>query len=152
MVAPVDVLQTSIEMYKARLDDHNLTVEMDLSAGAEVELLADQERLQQLYSNLLENSLRYTETGGRLEVRTESTSSKLTIHFLDSEPGVPEGDLERLFDRLYRVEASRNRAVGGAGLGLSICRNIVEAHRGEIEAKPSPHGGLWITINLPLNG
>lgn len=152
MVAPVDVLQTSVEMYQTRLDDHNLNVNMDLSAGAEVEMLADQERLQQLYSNLLENSLRYTETGGRLEVRTESTSSQLTIHFLDSGPGVPESDLERLFDRLYRVEVSRNRAVGGAGLGLSICRNIVEAHRGEIVAKPSPHGGLWITINLPLNG
>lgn len=117
-----------------------------------MEMLADQERLQQLYSNLLENSLRYTETGGQLEVRTESTSSQLTIHFLDSEPGVPEGDLQKLFDRLYRVEASRNRAIGGAGLGLSICRNIVEAHGGQIEAKPSPHGGLWITINLPVNG
>lgn len=152
MITPVDVLQTSIDVYQARFDNHSLKMEMNLSSGADVEMLADQERLQQLFSNLLENSLRYTETDGCLEVRTEVANSQLKIHFLDSEPGVKERELEKLFDRLYRVEASRNRAIGGAGLGLSICRNIVEAHAGTIEARPSPHGGLWIVVSLPLNG
>lgn len=151
-VAPIDILKNAIELYQARMDDHNIRLDMDLSAGESLEILADQERLQQLYTNLLENSLRYTESGGRLEVRSESSNSQLTVHFLDSEPGVSESELPKLFDRLYRVEASRNRAVGGAGLGLSICRNIVEAHGGSIEAKSSPHDGLWIVIVLPLNG
>lgn len=152
MIVPLDVLKNSIALFKSRLDSHGLILNIDLNAGDELELLADQERLQQLFANLIENSLRYTESGGRLEVRTETTESQLTIHLLDSGPGVSESDLKKLFDRLYRVEASRNRAVGGAGLGLSICRNIVEAHGGNIEAKTSPHGGLWIIINLPLNG
>lgn len=152
MVAPVEILKNAIELYQARLKDHGMNLDIDLSAGEAMEMLADQERLQQLFANLLENSLRYTESDGCLEVRTESSNSQLSIHFLDSEPGVPESDLQKLFDRLYRVEASRNRAVGGAGLGLSICRNIVEAHGGNIEAKPSSHGGLWIVISLPLNG
>lgn len=152
MVAPVDILKNAIDLYLARLKEQNISLDMDLSATEGLGILADQERLQQLFANLLENSLRYTESDGQLEVRTESTVDKLTIHFLDSEPGVSESDLPKLFDRLYRVEASRNRAVGGAGLGLSICRNIVEAHGGQIEVKPSPHGGLWVTINLPLNG
>ena len=147
-----DPSKNTIEIFQPRLNDHKLSMDINLSAGAGLKILADQERLQQLFANLLENSLRYTEPGGRLEVRTENSDSQLVIHFLDSEPGVAEGDLKNLFDRLYRVESSRNRAVGGAGLGLSICRNIVEAHGGNIEAKQSPHGGLWINISLPLNG
>ncbi|WP_232278933.1 ATP-binding protein [Geotalea uraniireducens] len=59
-------------------------------------------------------------------------------------------DLARLFDRLYRVEGSRNRTSSGAGLGLAICKNIAKAHEGTIEALPSPLGGVWIKVELPL--
>ena len=72
------------------------------------------------------------------------------IDFQDSAPGVDEADRERLFERLFRVESSRNRATGGAGLGLAICRNIVEAHLGKISDQSSPLGGLWIQVELPL--
>ncbi len=76
----------------------------------------------------------------------------MNIDFQDSSPGVPEQELPKLFDRLYRVESSRSRARGGAGLGLAISRNIVTAHDGEISASTSPFGGLWIHIELPING
>ena len=151
-ISPIDVLKDTIELFQTRLDGHSLSVIIDLDTDGEFKLMADRERLQQLFSNLIENSLRYTEPGGRLEIRTETSSTQLTIHVLDSEPGVAESDLPQLFDRLFRVESSRNRAVGGAGLGLSICRNIVEAHGGQIEANASPYGGLWIIVNLPLSG
>ena len=62
---------------------------------------------------------------------------------------MPEDALPRLFERLFRVESSRSRERGGAGLGLALCRTIVEAHAGTITAKPSPLGGLWIAIVLP---
>ena len=65
-------------------------------------------------------------------------------------PGASEEDCERLFERLYRLEASRNRNSGGSGLGLAICRNIVEAHGGQIRAEPGPLGGLLVTTTLPL--
>ena len=74
----------------------------------------------------------------------------LLICFQDSPPSIPAHDLPHIFDRLYRVESSRNRALGGSGLGLAICRSIVTAHRGTIEAGPSPLGGLSITITLPF--
>jgi two-component system sensor histidine kinase BaeS len=64
---------------------------------------------------------------------------------------VPEKALERLFDRLYRVDTSRNRERGGSGLGLAICKQIVESHRGKITAAPAATGGLLIRIDLPLN-
>ena len=113
-------------------------------------LFADPERLHQLFGNLLENSLKYTDGGGRLDIRLETADDAAVIHFSDSTPGVTEAELSKLFDRLYRVENSRNRHTGGAGLGLSICRNIVEAHEGTIIARPSPLGGLWITVRLPI--
>ena len=74
----------------------------------------------------------------------------LVCFFYVAEQPVPRETLERLFERLYRVESSRNRSLGGAGLGLSICKNIVEAHGGTIEADASPIGGVWIKVALPL--
>lgn len=115
-----------------------------------IDVFADAERLHQLFSILLDNSLKYTEAGGRLEVRLEFDHGFAGIHFIDSAPGVPEAEIDRLFDRLYRVESSRSRATGGAGLGLAICRNIVEAHEGTVTAKASPLGGLWVTVRLPV--
>jgi signal transduction histidine kinase len=73
------------------------------------------------------------------------------IDFDDTAPGVPQDALPRLFERLYRVEGSRSRATGGAGLGLAIASNIVAAHGGRIEARPSPLGGHWIRIVLDLD-
>nr|WP_321467319.1 ATP-binding protein [uncultured Desulfobulbus sp.] len=115
-------------------------------------LWGDGERLRQLLANLLQNTLRYTDAGGRLEVRLVAGKEQYRLVFADSAPGVPAASLERLFDRLYRVEGSRNRARGGAGLGLALCKSIVEAHGGSISASAAALGGLQITIELPING
>lgn len=112
-------------------------------------ILADPDRLQQLFTNLLTNSLRYTDEGGELKINIGFDRNRAVIDFQDSEPGVSDDELPRLFERLYRQESSRNRETGGAGLGLSICRNIVEAHEGTISARRSPIGGLWINIEFP---
>ena len=115
-------------------------------------VFADPERLHQLFVNLLENSLRYTDPGGRLAVNLEALPERAAVDLFDSAPGVAAADLDKLFERLYRAEGSRSRATGGAGLGLAICRNIVEAHGGTIGARPSPLGGVWIRVELPLSG
>jgi two-component system sensor histidine kinase BaeS len=73
----------------------------------------------------------------------------LRFDFSDSAPGVPDAALTHIFERFYRVEASRNRATGGAGLGLAICHNIVTAHQGRILAGHSPLGGLRVSVELP---
>ncbi len=115
-------------------------------------LQGDRDRLSQLFNNLLSNTLRYTDPGGTLEIAACPKNERLDIDFQDSPPGVPEQEHAKLFDRLYRVDGSRNRARGGAGLGLAISHNIVTAHGGNISAGTSPLGGLWIHIELPLNG
>ena len=113
-------------------------------------LFADGARLKQLFSNLLKNTLRYTNSPGHLIVEVSANTEELILTFKDSAPGVSEQELGRLFERLYRVEESRNRATGGAGLGLSICQNIVTAHEGSIFAKSCELGGIWITVVLPF--
>ncbi|ADO00834.1 LOW QUALITY PROTEIN: sensor histidine kinase, HAMP domain-containing [Citrifermentans bemidjiense Bem] len=128
----------------------NLSIELPRDDGCSV--FADPDRLGQLFSNLLDNSLKYTDAGGKLSVRLSCRENLALVEFADSAPGVAPDQLERLFDRLYRVESSRNRAKGGAGLGLAICKNIVEAHEGTISALPSPHGGVLIRVELPLTG
>jgi len=119
--------------------------------GEPLVAFVDPQRIQQLLLNLLNNSLNYTNSPGqvRLSLTRTATSAQLCID--DSAPGVDTEQHEKLFERLYRAESSRSRDTGGAGLGLSICRNIVSAHGGHISIGNSPLGGLQVLIQLPLN-
>jgi two-component system sensor histidine kinase BaeS len=145
-------LLQAVDPYRHEFAARGILLEVDVPPDRPFPVFADADRLNQLFSNLLENSLKYTESGGRLKVRIERRERAAEVHFEDSGPGVPASELPRLFDRLYRVEGSRSRATGGAGLGLAICRNIVEAHNGTIAAFPSSMGGLRVKVEFPLNG
>ena len=150
---PAQPLAGAVEAFRAEFERKGIRLDLRLSEGrGGIFIHGDPERLHQLFANLLDNSLKYTDSGGRLEVTLGAEGGGAVVRFSDSAPGVPEADLERLFERLYRVEGSRSRATGGAGLGLAICRNIVEAHEGKITARPSSTGGLTIEIELPLSG
>ena len=113
--------------------------------------MRDDSRLYQLFMNLLRNSLFYTDRPGKIEVDVNVTTHNALININDTPPGVAPAQCERLFEPLYRQDASRSRREAGAGLGLSICRNIVQAHNGHISASPSPLGGVHIHIQLPVN-
>jgi two-component system, OmpR family, sensor histidine kinase BaeS len=115
----------------------------------ELPIVGDPDRLLQLFDNLLQNSCRYTHSGGEVRVHAYEDGGHILVAWYDSAPGVSDKDLEHLFDRLYRVEMSRNRAKGGSGLGLAICQNIVNAHDGSIAASHSPLGGLKLTMAFP---
>jgi two-component system sensor histidine kinase BaeS len=143
------VLKATVESMRSRFSVAQLELNAQLPAAA-FHVQGDERRLQQLFSNLLENSLRYTDAGGKVEVGCERNGRLLRITVDDSAPAVEPDKLPRLFERFYRAEASRNRASGGSGLGLAICRNIVQAHDGSIEASLSSLGGLRIIIELPV--
>ena len=110
----------------------------------------DARRLTQLIDNLLANARRYTDAPGRIHIELAAFEHQAQLVIEDTAPGVPAEALPRLFERLYRVEGSRARSAGGAGLGLSICRAIVDAHGGTIEAHHSLLGGLRIVVRLPF--
>ena len=119
--------------------------------GEPLVAFADPQRIQQLLLNLLHNSLNYTNSPGQVQVSLTRTGNSAQLCIDDSAPGVDEAQHEKLFERLYRAESSRSRDTGGAGLGLSICRNIVAAHGGQISIGNSPLGGPQVRIQLPLS-
>lgn len=149
-----EVLEEDINSYRGQLATAGLELRLDNRLTRPALLVADPQRLSQLFRNLLANSARYTDRGGVLRVALHQEvgdgGGELVLDFQDTAPGVPSTSLPLLFERLYRVDPSRSRAAGGAGLGLAICKNIVEAHGGVIRARPSPLGGLWIQIRLPI--
>jgi two-component system sensor histidine kinase BaeS len=109
-------------------------------------------RIEQLVSNLLENSLRYTAAPGQLQLSWQANAHVLQLLLEDSAPGVSSQNLPKLFDPLFRVDASRTRTgQHGSGLGLSIVRAIARAHRGSVQASASALGGLALRLELPLN-
>ena len=143
------IVRTAIDHAAGRLAAASLTARVDAPARA-IHVRGDESRLAQLVGNLLENSMRYTDPGGEIRIGLERREAHALLAWEDSKPGVPADALPRLFERLYRVEASRNRGAGGSGLGLSIAKSIVEAHGGRIEAKASALGGVRIEVLLPL--
>lgn len=149
-LAPKAILLAALEPLRPLFAAKGIALHEEFAAGADVTLLADPQRLHQLFANLLDNALKYTDSPGRLEIRMDRRDANLQIKLCDSAPAVATADLQRLFERLYRVEDSRSRETGGAGLGLAICRNIAVAHQGTLIATPSPLGGLCLTLTLPL--
>ena len=149
-VHPLDILNEMANHYRGRMEDRRIEMRLALPDAYGPVIRGNRDRLAQLFANLLENTLRYTDAPGRLIVSAGRNDAGLTIRFDDSAPGVPRDALERIFERLYRVDSSRNRRLGGSGLGLAICRQIVQAHGGAIRAEASPEGGLGIEIDLPL--
>ena len=150
-VNPLAVLKSALDTFRNRFSDKNIDIHLELVGGQKIIILGDTDGLTRLFFNLFENTLKYTDSPGKLVIRGACTDKQLSITFEDSSPGVPESTLPRLFDRLFRVEQSRSRSSGGSGLGLSICKEIVACHSGEIQAAESALGGLSITIKFPLN-
>jgi two-component system sensor histidine kinase BaeS len=150
ILTPRTILLAALEPIRPLFAGKGIALREEFAPGADVAILADPQRLHQLFANLLDNALKYTDAPGRLEIRMERRGPSLQMELCDSAPTVAPAELERLFERLYRVEGSRSRATGGAGLGLAICRNIAEAHQGTLSAHPSPLGGLCLTLTLPL--
>lgn len=142
------VLSLSVERFREEFAAKGIVLEEDLDAHAVVS--GDKERLGQVFDNILVNSLRYTRSPGEVRVGMILRDTSVVVDIQDTAPGVSEAEMEKIFQRLYRVEPSRNRALGGAGIGLAVCRNIVVAHGGTILAGGSPFGGLRITLELPL--
>ncbi|MBI4775228.1 MAG: HAMP domain-containing protein [Deltaproteobacteria bacterium] len=150
VIHPTEILKRTVEVFGDRLAQHHIQVILELGSPPGTTLLGDPNRLERLFSNLLENALRYVDKPGTLRILSRQTETELTLNFDDSGPGVPDSSLPRLFDRLYRVDSSRSRSKGGSGLGLAICKDIVESHGGKIAALNAPTDGLRIQMVFPL--
>ena len=110
---------------------------------------ADQDAIEQVLVNIITNSIKYTHDGGRIEVYLSYDKGKVNIKIVDNGMGIPEKDLQRIFERFYRVDKARSRQMGGTGLGLSIVKEIVDGNNGEIDIKSKVNVGTEVTISLP---
>lgn len=136
---------------KVLTEQNQLRFISDIDFAANTVLKTDQSKLEQVILNLARNACLYTDAPGHVRLKVRANHTQVFIQLDDSSPGVSDEDLPRLFDRLYRVDKSRSRALGGSGLGLSICQSLVQALAGKIVLKHGKSGGLCVQITLPLN-
>jgi two-component system sensor histidine kinase BaeS len=135
--------------FEARLRAAGLAFELGPAPPTST-VQADPDRMRQVLDNLFENSLRYTRAGGRVRLQAGVERGQFVLRLDDGAPGVPDEALARLGERFYRVDASRSRAHGGAGLGLALCRRLLEAQGAQLHFEHSPLGGLCAGIRMPL--
>jgi two-component system sensor histidine kinase BaeS len=144
-----ELVRETVGRFESRALAARLTLTCD-AIPPHLAVLWDPARIEQLLGNLLENSLRYTDAPGRIEVALTTEGDKVQLSVEDSAPGAAATDLARLFEPLYRADDARGRHNGGSGLGLAICEAIAQAHGGRMAAQPATLGGLLITVVLPI--
>lgn len=145
----VELIKEQANKYSHEFIQQELSFDY-LCQESSILVLADRSRILQVIDNVFHNSLRYTDSGGGVKVKLEVVGQVVRLSCDDSAPTVALNECSQIFDRLYRVDRSRNRNLGGAGIGLAVCQNIIKAHDGKIVAMPSSMGGLSLQIILPL--
>jgi len=138
----------AVEKYSDLADEKGLKVSVSCCESLPV-VFADKIRLAQVLSNLLTNSIKYTDATGIIKIKTECLDNrKVLISVSDSSPGVKDDQLSCLTNRFYRVHSDRNKTIAGTGLGLSICKLLIEAIGGKFFLKHSPEGGLLVEVEF----
>jgi signal transduction histidine kinase len=147
-VEPGPLLQRCVIAHQPAAQASKIDMEMDIDSGLPT-LSLDPERLMQVLGNLVDNALLHTPEGGRILLSAKPDREGVEIRVRDSGPGIPQAELELVFERLYRSDKSRKRNAAGSGLGLAIAKSIVEAHGGTIRAESSPGEGTTMVVTLP---
>ncbi|MBI3361894.1 MAG: sensor histidine kinase, partial [Chloroflexi bacterium] len=150
---PVELDTLLLEVYRQmRVLALDGGIEMQIAEEDQARVLGDRDRLKQLLINLLSNALKYTPQGGRVTLGLARVNNWARLTVSDTGPGIPAEDLSRIFERFYRVDKARNRAQGGAGLGLAIAQRIARMHGGRIEVASEgvPGRGSTFSVWLPL--
>ncbi len=144
-----DVLREAVEPFRPRAQARNIELSTSVKPGLPYAAM-DRTRISQVVSNLLENAIRHTPQGGAVTLTAgRGGPGMVRITVADTGEGIPPEDLPSLFDRFYRADPSRARATGGVGLGLTIARQLVEAHGGTISARSEPGEGATFAFELP---
>ena len=144
------MIQDSVAHFSQRAREREIDLAVSVS-GSDVTLDFDETRVRQIVSNLVDNALTHTPNNGIISISLVGESTGLTMSVSDSGPGISRDDIPRIFDQFYRADQSRTRATGGAGLGLTIVKRLVEAHGGQISVASEPDHGATFTVVLPAS-
>jgi two-component system, OmpR family, sensor kinase len=131
-----------VEVLKAR------QIDMEIDVPEDLRIRGDRDSLQRVLINLVDNAIKYNMDRGRIEIAAEMKSNMVHLSIFNTGKGIPEKDIDRVFEQFYRVEKSRSSLYGGSGLGLTIVKRIVELHKGSITIESGPEGGTWVNIRL----
>ncbi len=131
----------------AKEKSHDLRIKKSLGIP---KVYADQDAIEQVLVNIITNSIKYTPDNGRIELYLSFVKDRVNIKIVDNGIGIPERDLQRIFERFYRVDKARSRQMGGTGLGLSIVKEIIDGNNGTIDIKSKVNVGTEVTISLPI--
>jgi signal transduction histidine kinase len=145
-VTLADVVARAVDLYRDVAEAKGVALSSD--APPDIVVVADRTRLEQVAANLIDNALKYTPPGGRVDVEVRRAADAAILRVRDTGAGIPPDELPRIFDRLFRGDTSR--AERGLGLGLSLVKAIVEAHGGTVDVVSEPGQGSTFTVTLPL--
>jgi len=151
LVEPQRLLQDVVSTYQYQAQRKNVTLELELDAPLPT-IEVDPGRMTQVLTNILDNALRHTPEGGKIVLSAREVGHQIELAIQDSGPGLRPQELQRIFDRFYRTDTSRQRdgsVPGGSGLGLAIAKSIVQAHGGQLSAESEAGKGLKVIITLP---
>ena len=145
----IELIETVFELLEIKASKKRVTLAFDMSYDAPIYVRADREKIQQVISNLLVNSIKYGHSDGTTEVSVENLiKNKVIIRITDNGEGIPNEHIPRIFERFYRVDKSGSRKEGGSGLGLSIVKHIIEAHGEKIYVESVPDVGSEFSFTL----
>ncbi len=147
-IALYSVIRESLDLVQPLAAPRNIRITM--AVPGPLSIRGDRVRLKELFTNLLDNAVKYNVPAGKIDISGRRTGDGVQIDIRDTGIGIPEAELGRVFDRFYRVDKSRSRDSGGAGLGLSICREIIKQHGGRIELKSAGGAGVMASVYLPV--
>jgi two-component system phosphate regulon sensor histidine kinase PhoR len=147
-VLPNELLQEALLSFRERARAHGIDLQVENTATSAVS--ADREAIYQIFSNLIDNALKYGATGGKILLGAHPATHGVEFFVRDFGPGIPSEHLPRLFERFYRVDKARSRESGGTGLGLAIAKHIVLAHGGTIRAESELNHGSTFLFQLPM--
>lgn len=145
-----DLLSRSLEAVRPRADARGISLSIEVSSHFPL-VMMDRTRISQVVANLLDNAMFHTPEGGQLRVEAETVdASYVSVAVIDTGQGIPPEEAESVFERFHRVDPSRARVTGGTGLGLTIAKQLVEAHGGSIRVESTPGEGSRFVFELPL--
>jgi signal transduction histidine kinase len=139
------IVRQACELFSPTAEDQNVHLSCDVPSG--IRMIGDTSMIQRMVSNLLDNAIKYTPSGGTVNVTLSETPLQIVLTFKDSGVGISSADLSRIFKRFYRCDQSRS--LPGTGLGLSLARAIARAHSGDIAVISIPNRGSTFTVTLP---
>ena len=145
-----ELLRQAMDAFRPRAEAKGVNLSLQVQPELP-DILMDRTRIAQVVANLLDNAIFHTPGGGSVAVSAQNSNSVLTVAVSDTGPGISPQDMSLVFERFYRVDPSRTRSTGGTGLGLTIAKQLIEAHGGSIGVESSVGQGSRFYFNLPLS-